>query len=180
MISNSEEIKDSIQILDILGQFISLKKKGVNFTSPCPFHTEKTPSFLVNPGKGTYKCFGCGKSGDAIDFLRENEAMSYAEALTFIANFYGIPIKLSGNDAEYSETEKRRDGIFASLKWAAEYFRSNLQKNAPALAYLKKRQLELAVGTFQIGYADTGNDLMRSAQAAGYSTEVLFAAGLVK
>lgn len=115
MISNAEEIKNAIQINDILGDFITLKKKGINYTACCPFHNEKTPSFIVNPSQGSYKCFGCGMSGDTIEFLRQHEAMSYTEALTYVANHYGIPVKQTGTDGEYSQAEKRRDGIFAAL-----------------------------------------------------------------
>ena len=180
MISNIQDIKDAAQIADIVGDFVMLKKKGVNYTACCPFHHEKTSSFMVNPVKGIYKCFGCGKSGDSIEFLREHEAMTFVEALTYIAGKYGITVSLNGNDAEYSENEKRRDGIFAVLKWAVEYFAVNLQKNKPALEYLMKRELAAAIDLFNIGYAGTGNDLMRAAHQAGYSDEMLLAAGLIK
>ena len=126
MIANTEEIKSAVQISDILGEFITLKKKGINYTACCPFHNEKTPSFIVNPARGTFKCFGCGKSGDAIEFLLEHEALSFTEALTYIANHYGIPVKLNGTDQQYTDAEKRRDGIFAVLKWAKDHFKSNL------------------------------------------------------
>ncbi|MCX6303367.1 MAG: DNA primase [Bacteroidetes bacterium] len=180
MIANTEEIKNAVQINDILGDFITLKKKGINYTACCPFHNEKTPSFIVNPARGSFKCFGCGKSGDAIEFLREHEAMSYTEALTYIAGHYNIPVKLNGSDQQYSEAEKRRDGIFAALKWAQQLFSANLQKNKPALSYLQQRKLEQAIDLFLIGYAETGNDLFHKAQQAGFSSEILLAAGLLK
>jgi len=180
MIVNSDEIKNAIQISDILGDFITLKKKGINYTACCPFHNEKTPSFIVNPARGLFKCFGCGKSGDAIEFLREHEAMSYTEALTYIAGHYNIPVKLNGSDQQYSEAEKRRDGIFAALKWAQQLFSANLQKNKPALSYLQQRKLDKAIDLFLIGYAETGNDLLHKAQQAGFSSEILLAAGLLK
>ena len=180
MISNSEEIKDAAQIADILGDFITLKKKGVNYTACCPFHTEKTPSFMVNPAKGSYKCFGCGRSGDAIEFLKEHEAMSYTEALTYIAGHYNIPVQTNESDTLYCDAEKHRDGIFATLKWAQDYFFKNLPKNAPALEYLQNRVLDKAIGTFRIGYSLSGNDLLKSAHAAGYSDDLLLCAGLIK
>ena len=180
MIVNSDEIKNAIQISDILGDFITLKKKGINYTACCPFHNEKTPSFIVNPARGSFKCFGCGKSGDAIEFLREHEAMSYTEALTYIAGHYNIPVKLNSSDQQYSEAEKRRDGIFAALKWAQHFFSANLQKNKPALSYLQQRKLDQAIDLFLIGYAETGNDLLHKAQQAGFSNEILLAAGLLK
>jgi len=191
MIVNSEEIKNAIQITDILGDFLTLKKKGINYTGCCPFHNEKTPSFIVNPARGTFKCFGCGKSGDAIEFLREHEAMSFTEALTYIANRYKIPIRLNGSDPEYSEAEKRRDGIFAVLKWAKDHFRANIGStpnqmppNAPlvnqAVEYLQQRGLEKAIDIFEIGYAESGNDLIRAAHQAGYTDEILLSAGLIR
>lgn len=191
MIVNSEEIKNAIQITDILGDFLTLKKKGINYTGCCPFHNEKTPSFIVNPARGTFKCFGCGKSGDAIEFLREHEAMSFTEALTYIANRYKIPIRLNGSDPEYSEAEKRRDGIFAVLKWAKDHFRVNIGStpnqmppNAPlvnqAVEYLQQRGLEKAIDIFEIGYAESGNDLFRAAHQAGYTDEILISAGLIR
>ena len=135
---------------------------------------------MVNPVRGSYKCFGCGKSGDAIGFLREHEAMSYAEALTYIANQYGIPIQQNGSDIQYTDAEKRRDGIFAALKWAQQYFSRNLQSAPSAVSYLQKRQLDQAIDLFMIGYAGSGNDLMREAHEAGFSNELLSAAGLLK
>jgi len=191
MIANTEEIKNAVQINDILGDFITLKKKGINYTACCPFHNEKTPSFIVNPSRGSFKCFGCGKSGDAIEFLREHEAMSYSEALTYIAGHYNIPVKLNGQDPEYSETEKRRDGILAVLKWAKDHFKSNLgstprgmPQSAPlenqAFEYLQKRGLDKGIDLFEIGYAGSGNELLRSAHKAGYSDDILLGAGLIK
>jgi len=191
MIANTEEIKNAVQITDILGDFITLKKKGINYTACCPFHTEKTPSFIVNPARGTFKCFGCGTSGDAIEFLREHEAMSFTEALTYIAGHYGIPVQMNGTDQQYTDAEKRRDGIFAVLKWAKDHFKSNLgctpsemPQSAPlenqAFEYLKKRNLEKAIDFFEIGYAEGGNKLLSSAHKAGYSDEILLASGLIK
>lgn len=174
MISNFQEIKDATQIADIIGDFVMLRKKGVNYTAYCPFHHEKTPSFIVNPMRGSYKCFGCGKSGDAIGFLSEHEAMSYAEALTYIANHYGIPIKRNGSDIQYTDAEKRRDGIFAALKWAQQYFSLNLLSAPSAVSYLQKRKLDPAIDLFMIGYAGSGNDLMREAHEAGFSNEHRF------
>ncbi len=180
MISNAEEIKGAVQIADVIGDFITLKKKGVNYTACCPFHHEKTPSFMVNLVRGSYKCFGCGKSGDAIEFLREHEAMSYTEALTYIAGKYGIAITRNSNDADYSDAQKRRDGIFAVLTWAQEHFSGNIEKNKPALEYLQERKLNNAIDHFQIGYAESGNNLLKAARQAGYSNDILLAAGLIR
>jgi DNA primase catalytic core len=180
VISNIQEIKDAAQIVEIVGDFVKLSRKGVNYTGCCPFHTEKTPSFMVNPARGNFKCFGCGKSGDAIEFLREHEAMSFSEALTYIAKKSNIAIQQDGDAAEYSETEKRRDGIYAVLKWATTYFSANLAKNKIAKDYLKQREIDQATDLFSLGWADSGNALLHAAHQAGYSNDVLLAAGLVK
>ena len=83
MILNIEAIKDAVQITDIISEFVALKKKGINYTGCCPFHNERSPSFMVNPVRNNFKCFGCGKSGDAIGFLMDHEKMSYPEALIY-------------------------------------------------------------------------------------------------
>jgi len=152
MIANTEEIKNALQINDILGDFITLKKRGSTILLVA-FSQRKNSQFHSQPARGSFKCFGCGKSGDAIEFLREHEAMSYSEALSYIAGHYNIPVKLTGQDPEYSETEKRRDGILAVLKWAKDHFKTNLGRtpwgmpqSAPvenqAFEYLQKRNLE--------------------------------------
>ncbi|MFZ4523001.1 MAG: DNA primase [Bacteroidales bacterium] len=185
MISNSEEIKKAAQISDIIGDFVTIRRKGVNYTACCPFHTEKTPSFIVNPVKGNYKCFGCGKSGDSIEFLREHEAMTYAEALTYIARKYNIAIEQGGDDQQFTEAEKKREAIFIVLNWAKAHFKANLTERSArgenqALEYLKKRGLDQATGLFEIGYAGSGNDLLHAAHQVGYSDESLLNAGLIR
>lgn len=180
MISNSEEIKNSAQIVDIVGDFVNLKKKGVNYIACCPFHGEKTPSFIVNPVRGTFKCFGCGKAGDAIEFLREHEAMSYTEALIYIAGKYKIIVKNDQLSQEYTDAEKHRDALFNVLAWAGQHFSQNLKKNRDALDYIEKRGLTKAIKHFSIGYASHGNDLLQAAHSAGYSDNQLFDAGLIR
>ncbi len=180
MILNIERIKEAVIITDILGDYVTLKKKGVNYTACCPFHNEKSPSFIVSPVRNTYKCFGCGVSGDAIEFLKVHEGMSYPEALTFLAKRYKIAIEQDKDGGEYTEQEKQREGIFAVLKWAQQQFAANLAKNQPASEYVKNRELTEAIEPFGIGYSESGNGLMRAGQAAGYTNEMMLAAGLVK
>lgn len=180
MISNSEEIKTAAQIVDIVGDFVNLKKKGVNYTACCPFHGERTPSFIVNPVRGTFKCFGCGKGGDSIEFLREHEAMTYPEALSYIAARYNIVVQNDQSAEQYTEAEKKRDGLFAVLKWATGHFSANLAKTPDAQDYLSKRKLAGAVNAFAIGYALPGNDLLTAAHRSGYSDSMLLDAGLIR
>lgn len=180
MILNIDAIKDAVLITDVVSEFVKLTKKGANYTACCPFHNERTPSFVVNPVRNNFKCFGCGKSGDAIEFLKEHEAYSYPEALSYIAKKYNIALEESAETDATTEIQKQKESIFSALKWAAQHFSENYLKSEPSQAYVKKRRLTEAVTVFGIGYADSGNDLMRAAQAAGYNIEVLFAAGLVK
>lgn len=172
-------IKDTVQIVDVIADFVALRKKGVNYTGCCPFHNERTPSFMVNPVRQTFKCFGCGKQGDAISFLREHEGHSYPEALQYLANKYHIAVEHTTETSQDIETAKRKEAILLALKWATAHFAENLLKNATALEYVKRRNLTDALTTFAIGYSENGNALMRSAYAAGFSPEVLYAAGLI-
>lgn len=180
MISNIQEIKDAVRIEDIVGGFVALKRRGVNMLACCPFHGEKTPSFMVNPAKGIFKCFGCGKSGDSIEFLKEHEGMSFSEALRFIAKFYNIEIQTDGDPQQYAEKEKLRDGIFNILDWAQKRFAANLAANKQAQKYLSGRNLSAAVVPFGLGYAESGNDMIRAAAEAGYPMQLLHDAGLAK
>lgn len=179
MITNEVAIKEAVQVYDIVSEFVSLKKKGVNYTGCCPFHNERTPSFIVNPVRNSYKCFGCGAGGDGVKFLMEHEHMSYPEALTFVANKYNIAIEENGVSDQDNVAAKHREAILQALKWAAGHFAENLTKSEPAQGYIKKRNLQEALAPFGIGYSETGNALMRSAQAAGYTQEVLYDAGLI-
>ncbi len=117
-----DRIYAAANIVDIVGEYVTLKRKGVNYQACCPFHNEKTPSFVVSPSKGVYKCFGCGKGGNAVTFLMEHENITYPEALKMVAKRYGIEVK----EKEMSEEEVRRnddrESMFALNGWAAEYF----------------------------------------------------------
>ena len=179
MIQNTDAIKEAVQIVDIINEFVSLKKKGANYTACCPFHNERTASFMVNTSRNTFKCFGCGKSGDAIEFLKEHEQMSYPEALRYIANKYSIAVEESTESIADDEIISRKESILIALKWATLHFRNNLLNNDHAQDYVRQRRLFEAIDTFSIGYSESGNALMRAGQAAGFNMEVFFDAGLV-
>ena len=179
MILNSDKIKETVQIVDIISDFIPLNKKGVNYTGCCPFHSEKTPSFMVSSARNIFKCFGCGKSGDSIEFLKEHEQMSYPEALRYIAGKYHIELEESTESSADSEVRNQKESILAALKWATLHFCDNLSKNELAISYVKHRNLLDAMEPFGIGYAEKGNALMRAATEAGYNINVLYDAGLV-
>lgn len=180
MITNADKIKENVVLAEVIGDFISLKKKGINYIACCPFHNERTPSFIVNPIKNTFRCFGCGKSGDAIEFLKEHEAMSYPEALRYLANKYKFTLEETSTSEKDTSEDRKRESIFDALKWAKAYFESNYLKSKPAQDYIRSRQLLEAVPIFGIGYSEAGNDLLRTAQSQGFNPDILFAAGLIK
>ena len=124
----ADQIKLAADITEVVGGFVTLKRKGQNLWAPCPFHDEKTASFSVAPNKGFFKCFGCQKAGSVVDFVMEIEKISYPEALRWLAKRYGIPIP--DTDAPASDEEKarqqERDSLFILTEWAKEFFKKQL------------------------------------------------------
>jgi DNA primase len=175
-----DEIRDRTDVLALIGKYVSLKKAGRNFVGLCPFHAEKTPSFSVNPEKGIYKCFGCGKGGNAITFLMEVEGMSFTDAVRDLGNRCGVRIPAG------SETRQRADDktavLFTVNEEARSYFAENLKSPsaAKAVEYLKKRGLDgQTARLFQIGYAPVGWDgLISHFRRMGRSERLLVSAGL--
>ena len=117
-----DRIYAAADIVDIISDYVTLKRKGVNYQACCPFHQEKTPSFVVSPSRGIYKCFGCGKGGNAINFVMESENISYPEALKMVAKRYGIEVKDEELTPEDIERNNNRESMFVLNQWAAEYF----------------------------------------------------------
>ena len=117
-----DRIYATIDIVDIVGDYVTLKRKGVNYEACCPFHQEKTPSFKVSPARGIYKCFGCGKSGNAVNFVMESENITYPEALRLLAKRYGIDVKEEALSEEQIERNNNRESMFVLNEWSANYF----------------------------------------------------------
>lgn len=180
----TEEIKDRIKtaavIEDIIGVHTSLTKRGANYVGCCPFHSEKTPSFSVSPAKGIYKCFGCGKQGDVIQFLVEAEKLSFPEAVEQLGRKYGIEIPKLEKTSEQVESEKKRESMFVMLQHAAEQFKANLQTNVFAKSYLQeKRQFtDETLEAFGAGYAMHDNQFAKELTKKGFKFEVMQACGL--
>ena len=138
-----DKIIDESRIDEVISDFVALKRRGVNLLGHCPFHNEKTPSFTVSPAKGIYKCFGCGVSGNAVNFVMEHEQMSYPEALKYLAKKYNITVE----EKEISEDEKlkmdKRESLFLVSKFAKEQFIKNLNETdegkSVGLGYFKRR-----------------------------------------
>ncbi len=179
-----QTIIETARIEDVVGEFVSLKRRGVNYIGLCPFHNEKTPSFTVSPAKGIYKCFGCGASGNAVGFVMAHEHYSYPEALKYIAKKYGIEVKEEEITPEDQEKMDNRESMFALNNFISKYFQDNLfnseEGKSIALSYLKERSfLESTIKKFQLGYAKNGWDTYSNfAIKNGYNKDVLVKTGL--
>ncbi len=180
------QIQGQIDIIDVVGEFVSLKKKGQNYWACCPFHNEKSPSFAVNPAKGIFKCFGCGKSGDAITFVQELEGLSYIEAMKYFAKKYGIEVQESeARSDEDIKQQNERDSLYIVLNYAKNYFADLLLNHedgqAIGLSYFRERGFsEATIKKFELGYSlDSWDNLLKEATQKGYSIEMLEKAGLI-
>ena len=122
-----DRIFAAADIVEVVSDFVTLKKKGVNYQACCPFHNEKTPSFVVSPSKGLYKCFGCGKGGNAISFVMEHEGLSYVEALKWVARKYGIEVKEREQSPEEKQRNDDRESMMIVTSWANQYFAEQLR-----------------------------------------------------
>lgn len=181
------KIIDTAQIVEVVGDFVNLKKSGSIYKGNCPFHQEKTPSFVVNPNKNIFKCFGCGKGGDAINFIMEHEKFSYPEALKFLANKYQIEIEESYTQTEENKAEQAQvDSLYIALNFATKYFQQQLLETEDgrniALSYCKERGMsDEVIQKFQIGYApDSFDAFLNNAKEHAYNEEILLNAGLIK
>src|SRR5580698_932891 len=117
-----QQILSKIDIIDIVGEFVKLKKRGANYLGLCPFHNEKTPSFTVSPTKEIYKCFGCGRSGNTISFLMEHEKYSYVEALKWLAAKYNVEIEETATSPEFKEQQQVADSLYIINNFARQFF----------------------------------------------------------
>ena len=180
-----QEILGRIDIVDIVGGFVKLKKRGANYLGLCPFHNEKTPSFTVSPSKEIYKCFGCGRSGNSISFIMEHEKYSYVEALKWLANKYGIEIEESFTTDEQRQQVQSADSLFIINGFAQQFFSRQLWETEEGqdigLSYLKERGFrEDVIKKFQLGYSPEQRDAFtREAIAKQYNAELLLKTGLI-
>ena len=179
-----EKILDAANIVDVVSEFVTLRRRGVNFVGLCPFHNEKTPSFYVSPSKGICKCFSCGKGGNVIHFLMEHEQMSYWDAAKWLARKYGIPY----SERELTDSEKalqnERESMFITNQFALDFFKDTLlntdKGRAIGLAYFRKRGFrDDILDKFFLGYCpDEPDALARAALAKGFTKENLIKTGL--
>ena len=179
-----DRIYAAADVVDIVSDFVTLKRAGVNYKACCPFHSEDTPSFVVSPAKGLYKCFGCGKGGNAVTFVMEHEKMTYVEALKFVAKKYGIEVE----EREMSDEEKQRNDDRESMmvvnSWAYDYFKQQLSDTDEGLSvgksYLRQRGFtDATIARFGLGYCPSkGDQMTQAALSAGYKEQFLTGTGL--
>lgn len=179
-----DKIMDAVNIVDVVGEFVNLRKSGVNYKGLCPFHDDKTPSFMVSPARQICKCFSCGEGGNAVNFLMKHEQITYPEALRWLAKKYNIEIQ----ERELSDDEKReqseRESMFIINEWACDYFHNILKNDVDGIAigkqYFRSRGIrDDIIEKFKLGFALTKRDaLANEAKRKGYKDEFLVKTGL--
>ncbi|MEO8713108.1 MAG: DNA primase [Parafilimonas sp.] len=180
-----EQITNRIDIIDVVSEFVKLKKRGANYLGLCPFHNEKTPSFTVSPSKEIYKCFGCGKSGNTITFLMEHEKYSYAESLKWLAQRYNIEIQETEVSDETRVIQQAAESLHAVNNFAQKFFTEQLlnteEGQSNALTYLEERGYdESIIQKFQLGYNPTQKNVFATAALQQqFNKEILLKSGLV-
>jgi DNA primase len=180
-----ERIKQAAAVADVIGDYVTVKKKGANYWACCPFHGEKTPSFSISPSKGIYKCFGCGKAGDSVRFVMDIEGLGYGEALRHLAKKYGIDIQEEEMTDDQILRQNERESLFIMLDYAKEFFKKQLydteEGKSIALPYFKERGFsDSTLQAFDLGYSPEAWDaLLKSALKQGFSQEIIEKAGLV-
>jgi len=180
-----ERIKQAAAVAEVIGDYVTVKKKGANYWACCPFHGEKTPSFSISPSKGIYKCFGCGKAGDSVRFVMDMEGLGYGEALRHLAKKYGIDIQEEEMTDDQILRQNERESLFIMLDYAKEFFKKQLydteEGKSIALPYFKERGFSDSTSqAFDLGYSPEAWDaLLKSALKQGFSQEIIEKAGLV-
>jgi DNA primase catalytic core len=175
----AQRIIEEADIVKVVGQSVQLKRKGSNYTGLCPFHTEKTPSFMVSPAKGIYKCFGCGQGGDAVKFVMQTQNISFPEALKLLAKDLNIEIEEREATEEEKFENQRRENLIQFYEFARDYYR--MQLTGKALDYAQSRMKPESIKSFDIGYAPAaGRALADHARMQGYKEEFLLTTGLIR
>lgn len=179
-----DKIIDAARVEEVIGDFITLKKRGANLLGLCPFHGEKSPSFTVSPAKGIYKCFGCGKSGTAVNFIMDHESLSYPEALKYLANKYGIEVVEKEITVEEKAQQNERESLYIVMQYAQKYFTDLLLNDdlgrSVGLGYFKERGFSMqTIEKFQLGYSSEERRVFsETAVKNGYKPEYLVKTGM--
>lgn len=179
-----DRIMDAAQIVDVVSEFVTLRRRGVNYVGLCPFHNEKTPSFSVSPSKGVCKCFSCGKGGNVVHFIMEHEQLNYYEALKWLAKKYGIEVKERELSDEEKQAQSIRENLFLINDFANSYFQDILHTHpdgqAIGMTYFRQRGFrDDIIKKFQLGFSTEERDaLAREAKKRGFNTDYLVKTGL--
>lgn len=181
-----QEVLNRADIIDIVGQFVRLKKRGANFIANCPFHHEKTPSFYVSAAKGIYKCFGCGKGGNVVTFIQDHEKLTYPEAIRWLADYYKITLEETERTPEQQQQQLAEESLRILNEYATQFFHDTLLQTEEGqtigLSYFKQRGFRKEIiERFRLGYNPEHNDAFyKAAIQKGYSNDLLEKAGLIK
>ena len=179
-----DKIIEAARIEEVVGDFVTLKRRGTSLLGLCPFHNEKTPSFNVSVIKGIFKCFGCGKGGDSVRFIMDHEKAAYPDALRFLANKYGIEIAEVENSPEEQAVNNRRESLYIVSAWAAKFFHQQMletnEGQSIGLSYFKERGFrDDIIKKFELGYSpDTWDAMYQKAISEGYNSQFLEETGL--
>ena len=182
--STIDRIIDAANIVDVVSEYVTLRRAGASYKGLCPFHDDKTPSFYVSPAKGLCKCFSCGKGGNSVHFIMEQEQLTYYEALKFLAKKYGIEVKERELTDEQKQSQSERESMFAVNEWASNYFHQTMLNHqdgrAVGLAYFRSRGFrDDIIERFRLGFCLSQNDAMaKEAKKKGYKEEYLVKTGL--
>lgn len=180
----TDKIMEAAQIVDVVSDFVTLRKSGANYKGLCPFHDDRTPSFIVSPAKNYCKCFACGKGGNPVGFIMEHEQMSYPDALRYLARKYGIQVEEKELSAEERAARNERESMFILNEWALRWFQKQMHDTndgrAIGLAYFRERGFrDDIIHKFQLGFCPRGRDTMsQSALKEGYREQYLLSTGL--
>jgi DNA primase len=180
------EVLSRADVVEIIGQFVRLKKRGANYIANCPFHNEKTPSFYVSGSKGIYKCFGCGKGGNVVTFIQDHEKLSYPESIRWLADYYKIEIEESERTPQQQQQQLAEESLRIINDFAAQYFNDILLNNEEGqtigLSYFKQRGFRKdIIEKFRLGYClESQNEFFKAALAKAYNPELIEKAGLIR
>jgi DNA primase len=181
-----QQVLDTAKVEEVLGDFITLRRFGANYKSNCPFHDEKTPSFVISPSKGIYKCFGCGASGNSVKFLMNHEKMSFVDAVRYLAKKYSITLEETEDTQEEKENRTLKESLLIVNEYSTQFFNHNLlsreEGKIVGLSYFKERGLSPeTIEAFKLGYCmDSWDEYNKTALKSGYKEEYLIQLGLVR
>ena len=179
-----QTVIEAAHIEEVVGDYVSLKRRGANMWGNCPFHNEKTPSFSVSPAKGIYKCFGCGKAGTAVGFVMEHEKLTFPDAIRLLARKYNIEVSEEKQSDEQIQAGNERESLMQVTAFAQKYFTKQLlqtdEGKSVGVSYFREREItDESISQFQLGYCNSSwDDFTKDALKEGYKLDFLDKTGL--